>query len=149
MNKAIATAAIVGAAILSPVASMGITPVREALLGLAPEDQIVALADKIDENRAENDQKSAENETKISELQTLISAQQSTIDEQKKALENANIQIAQTTSKINTELVTKTEITAKESAEQEESAKKEDESKIIREESKNKLMEQYRKNTGQ
>jgi hypothetical protein len=87
MNKTIATAAIVGAAILSPVASMGITPVREALLGLAPEDQIVALADKIDESRVENEQKQTENEQKLTDLQASLDAANTVIAEQKKTLE--------------------------------------------------------------
>lgn len=55
MNKTIATIAIAGAALLSPVAGMSITPVREALLGLAPEEQITTLADKIDEGRVANE----------------------------------------------------------------------------------------------
>jgi TolA-binding protein len=59
MNKTIATAAIAGSIILSPVAAMSVTPVRDALLGLAPEEQIVTLADEIDKSRVENEQKLA------------------------------------------------------------------------------------------
>jgi septal ring factor EnvC (AmiA/AmiB activator) len=80
MNKTIVTAAIAGVAILSPVAAMSVTPVRDALLGLAPEEQIVTLADEIDKSRVDNEQK-------LTELQELISTQQKTIDEQKKALD--------------------------------------------------------------
>jgi DNA repair exonuclease SbcCD ATPase subunit len=87
MNKTIATAAIAGSIILSPVASIGITPVREALLGLAPEDQIVALADEIDKSRVENEQKQTENEQKLAALEQELSAAKQTIAEQKTALE--------------------------------------------------------------
>jgi hypothetical protein len=88
MNKTIAAAAIAGVAILSPVASMGITPVREALLGLAPEDQILTLADKIDESRVANDQK-------ISALEQELATAKQTITDQKETLDNKELSINQ------------------------------------------------------
>jgi septal ring factor EnvC (AmiA/AmiB activator) len=81
MNKIVATAAIAGAAILSPVASMGVSPVREALLGMAPDEQILSLADKIDESRVANEQK-------LSEIQQELDSAKQTIAEQKATLES-------------------------------------------------------------
>lgn len=98
MNKTIATAAITGAIILSPVASMGISPVREALLGLAPEEQIINLAEQIDTNRLANEQKLAENEAKLTELQELVAKQNETISTQQKALETTNSQVSKSMS---------------------------------------------------
>lgn len=93
MNKVLIVVAIVGTAILSPVIGMGITQTREAILGLAPDQAVLELADKIDSNRVSNDQK-------LAELQTLVSVQQTTIDEQNKAIEIAKSDIQKTASAV-------------------------------------------------
>ncbi len=65
-----------------PTLAFTITPTRNAILSLAPDEQILALADKIDESRVTND-------AKINELQTQISDQQKVIDDQKKTIETS------------------------------------------------------------
>lgn len=90
MKKALVTAVIVGTAILSPLIGMGISQTREAILGLAPDQAVLELADKIDSNRVSNDQK-------LSDLQTLVSTQQATIDGQNKAIEMAKSDVKETT----------------------------------------------------
>ncbi len=89
MNKAIATAAIIGAAIISPVAAMGISPTREALLGLAPNEAILKVADEIDTNKANMTQTLSETNQKVSDLEKTVADQESVIAEQKKALDDA------------------------------------------------------------
>jgi vacuolar-type H+-ATPase subunit I/STV1 len=83
MNKTIATAAIAGVAILSPVAAMSVTPVRDALLGLAPEEQIVTLADEIDKSRVENEQKLATLEQELASAKQVIAEQKDALEAQK------------------------------------------------------------------
>lgn len=51
MKKAIIMGVIVGIAVLSPVLAMSISPIREALLGLTPEEQILTIADRIEEDK--------------------------------------------------------------------------------------------------
>lgn len=99
MNKVLVAVGIAITAIISPFAAMGIGETRSVLLGLAPEEQITALADKIDTNRATNDQK-------LSDLQALVSTQQVTIDEQNMALE------AQNTSQSKELIIQQAELTA-------------------------------------
>jgi hypothetical protein len=101
MNKTIATAAIAGSIILSPVAAMSVTPVRDALLGLAPEEQIVTLADEIDKSRVENEQKVAVLQEQVStltsqneELSKAIEAQNVKVTEQAKAMEATKVETA-------------------------------------------------------
>lgn len=72
---------IFGAA-LSPVIGMAIGETRNLILGLAPEESILELADKIDRNKEDN-------ENKIQEMQTLIEQQKATIDEQAQKLSEA------------------------------------------------------------
>jgi septal ring factor EnvC (AmiA/AmiB activator) len=101
MNKTIATAAIAGVAILSPVAAMSVTPVRDALLGLAPEEQIVALADEIDKSRVENEQKLASLEQELAstkqknaELEEVLASQAVKVEEQKQTSEAQKAEVA-------------------------------------------------------
>lgn len=79
---------VVGA-VLSPVIGMAIGETRNLILGLAPEEAVLELADKIDQNKEDN-------ENKMQEMQTLIEQQKVTINEQsqklletKQVLENA------------------------------------------------------------
>ena len=77
MNKIIATAAIVGTAILSPIVGMGIGQTREAILGLAPDEAVLQLADKIDQSSVKVDESSA----LVSSLQAKITEQEGQLAE--------------------------------------------------------------------
>ncbi|EKE22224.1 MAG: hypothetical protein ACD_7C00020G0032 [uncultured bacterium] len=72
---------VVGA-VLSPVIGMAIGETRNLILGLAPEESVLELADKIDQNKEDN-------ENKMQEMQTLIEQQKATIDEQTQKLSQA------------------------------------------------------------
>lgn len=92
MNKVLVTVAIIGTAILSPIVGMGIGETRSLILGLAPDEAVLQLADKIDEQRvaaeqaqAENDQKTGELQSVVADQQTQLAEQQRMIDEQAKA----------------------------------------------------------------
>lgn len=82
MNKILP---LIGAGIIGvvlPVAGLSITPTREALLSLTtPDEKILALADKIDENRVSSEA----TDSKITELQSTIDAQQAKLAEQQQA----------------------------------------------------------------
>lgn len=75
MKKTLIIVGIVAAVILLPVLGMAISPTRNLLLGLAPDEQILALADKIDENRLSNEQAKSETDAKITEMQSIIDSQ--------------------------------------------------------------------------
>jgi len=72
--------------LITPIIGMTISPTREILLGLSPEDSILKLADQIDTNRVSIDQK-------ITELQLQVSSQQQTVDDQKKIIEDYQKQV--------------------------------------------------------
>lgn len=82
--------------IIIPVAGMTITPTRNLILGLAPEDAILQLADKIDETKVSIDKTDTENNNKMQELQTTIEAQQVRLAEQQKVIDGQNSQINST-----------------------------------------------------
>lgn len=63
-----------------PIAGMTITPTRNLILGLAPDEAILALADKIDEEAGKNDNQ----EQKINELQNTLSNQQKEVEEKER-----------------------------------------------------------------
>lgn len=69
-------------AVLSPVIGMAIGETRNLILGLAPEESVLELADKIDQNKEDN-------ENKMQEMQMLIEQQKATIDEQAQKLSEA------------------------------------------------------------
>src|SRR3990167_2797852 len=72
MNKTLFIVAIVGTAILSPVVGMGIGETRSLILGLAPDEAILQLSDKIDEQRITDEQAKANAESKkLMECQAL------------------------------------------------------------------------------
>lgn len=88
MNKTITIAGAVVAGVALPLLGMTITPAREAIISLTTSDEkILALADKIDEQRTAAEQVKAESDQKINELQSQISTQQQLADEQKKMIE--------------------------------------------------------------
>ena len=84
MKKSLIIFGIVVAVVLLPVLGMAISPTRDLLLGLTPDNQILALADKIDQNRVSSEQ----TDSKISELQSTIDSQQSEIANYREQVEN-------------------------------------------------------------
>jgi peptidoglycan hydrolase CwlO-like protein len=91
MKKALITIAIITGIVVTPILGMAITPTRDLLLGLTPDEKILTLADKIDENRSTA-------ETKLTELQSIIDSQKSEIAnyQQQVATQDAKITKAQT-----------------------------------------------------
>jgi chromosome segregation ATPase len=91
MKKALITIAIITGIVVTPILGMAITPTRDLLLGLTPDEKILALADRIDENRSTA-------ETKLTELQSIIDSQKSEIADyqQQVATQDAKITKAQT-----------------------------------------------------
>ncbi|MFA7209373.1 MAG: hypothetical protein WC120_03725 [Parcubacteria group bacterium] len=79
--------------IIIPVVGMAITPTRDLILGLAPEEAILQFADKIDETKLNVDQNKTDNDNKIQELQLTISVQQTKIAEQEQVIAGQNAQI--------------------------------------------------------
>src|SRR3990172_10635332 len=90
-----ATALIVGL-ILSPFIGMAIGGTRELILGLAPEDAVLQLADKIDSDRTSVEQKTNELQVLIESQNSQIAEQQEIIEQQRTELENQKNQTAQT-----------------------------------------------------
>lgn len=92
MNKTLVIVAIVATAIFSPIVGMAIGETRSLILGLAPDEAVLQLADKIDEQRVVAEQAKAESDQKTGELQSVVAdqqaqlvGQQQMIDEQAKA----------------------------------------------------------------
>lgn len=73
--------------LLSPVLGMAIGETRNIILGLAPHEAVLSLADEIDKSRIEN-------ETKIQELQVLVEQQKSELESQKMLLEKEKREVA-------------------------------------------------------
>jgi chromosome segregation ATPase len=105
MNKIIiiAISSIVGLAI--PVIGLTISPTRDILLGLSPDEAVLALADKIDENRVSSEQTDA----KIMDLQSTIESQQSEIENYREQIESQNDKIET----VNTDVKTTNETVVK------------------------------------
>jgi hypothetical protein len=74
-----------------PIAGMTITPTRNLILGLAPDEAILALADKIDEEAGKNDeqQQAIENLQQYKDEQ--IKAEEYKLLQQKEALEQNDL----------------------------------------------------------
>jgi hypothetical protein len=73
----------VAGAVLSPVIGMTIGEIRNLILGLAPEEAVLALADEIDKNRVDNlsqDEIIKNQELKILELENLTEQQKEELD---------------------------------------------------------------------
>jgi|GEM_PF-2484492 len=103
MKKSLITLGIVGGIVLLPVLGMAITPTRDLIMGLAPDQAVLSLADKIDENRVNSDQKSAELQSLIDTQRNQIAEQQSIIDGQKAELDDQKSDVAQAKSDISNE----------------------------------------------
>jgi|GEM_PF-4077777 len=81
--------------IIIPVAGITITPTRDLILGLAPDEAVLQLADKIDENRINFDTKMVGNEQKIIELQSIIDDQKIELSNYKQQVESQNVKITE------------------------------------------------------
>lgn len=94
---------IIGAVILGiiiPFLGMTITPTRNLILGLAPEDAILQLADKIDENRNESDFKIQELQSVIDAQQNQIAGQNTKLTEQQQNIDSQNTAIYATQTEV-------------------------------------------------
>lgn len=96
MKKTLTTLAIAAGVISAPVLSMSITPTRELLLGLTPDEQILAIADKLDTDKTELQQKLDDKEQKITELQSALDAQSQQMTEQQEATEQKVAEVQET-----------------------------------------------------
>jgi TolA-binding protein len=84
MKKTLITLGIVAGVIATPILGMTISPTRDVILGLAPDQAVLSLADKIDEQRVSTEQTDA----KIKELQSVIDNQQSEIANYQQQIDN-------------------------------------------------------------
>lgn len=83
----IAVGSLVVGMIISPVLGMAIGGTRELILGMAPNDAVLQLADKIDSNRVESDSKATGMQSLIDSQKKQIEDQQKIIDSQKSGLD--------------------------------------------------------------
>lgn len=79
----IAISSLIAGAAISPVLGMTLSPTRNLILGLAPEEAILALADKIDEQAIKNREQSE----KMNELENINNQQKETLDKLSEAEE--------------------------------------------------------------
>lgn len=91
---------IIGA-LISPVVGMAINSTRNLILGMAPDEAILVLADKIDENLVSSEQSKSETNAKMAELQLTIDAQQSKLVEQQKTIDSQAVSLNSTKQAIN------------------------------------------------
>jgi len=89
MNKTITIAGSVIAGVALPLLGLTISPTRDAILGLAPDQAVLQLADKIDESRVSSEQTDA----KIAELQSVIDSQQAQLADYQQQVEGQNTKI--------------------------------------------------------
>ena len=94
MKKILLIILILLIAILAPIIGMGIGETRELILGLAPEDAILELADKIDINKVNL-------EDEITNLEGIIDSQEEKILEQQKIINSQTEQISSQTESLN------------------------------------------------
>ncbi|KKP68113.1 MAG: hypothetical protein UR66_C0008G0021 [Candidatus Moranbacteria bacterium GW2011_GWE1_35_17] len=90
MKKVLIVTGIVIGILVVPFLGMTISPTRELIMGLAPDEAVLQLADKIDKSRAENESKiqelkvmNYEQQNKIQELQSLTEEQRAQFENQK------------------------------------------------------------------
>ena len=98
MKKSLIIFGIVAAVVLLPVLGMAISPTRDLLLGLTPDNQILALADKIDQNRVSSEQ----TDVKILELQSTIDSQEAELFNYQQQIESQNNKIETVTNSVKT-----------------------------------------------
>ena len=104
MNKSITIAASVVAGVALPLLGLTVSPTRDAILGLAPDQAVLELADQIDENRVSTEQTDA----KLAELQSVIDSQkaelasyQEQVDSQSSKINSVKAENQATQSKVN------------------------------------------------
>jgi hypothetical protein len=88
MNKTLVIAASVIAGLALPFLGMTISPTRDIILGLAPDQAVLSLADQIDAQRVSVDQAKIESDAKLAEFQSTIDAQQAKLAEQQKLIDS-------------------------------------------------------------
>lgn len=72
MKKALIIGGVILGVLVVPVLGMATTPTGDAFLGLALEEAILQLADKIDETRSDVDQNKSDSDNKLQEPQSDI-----------------------------------------------------------------------------
>lgn len=70
-----------------PIAGMSITPIRNVILGLAPDEAVLELAEKIDAQRVAAEQAKAKSDQKTTELQSTVADQQTQLAEQQRMID--------------------------------------------------------------
>jgi hypothetical protein len=90
----ISTIALVIGAIISPVVGMAIGETRNVILGLAPDEAVLQLADRIDTSRIESETKMQEMQRTIDSQNNKIAAQEQQLVTQGDKIDNAKSQIA-------------------------------------------------------
>lgn len=90
MNKLLTIGATVITTLALPTIALTVTPTREAILSLAPDEQILQLADKIDGQRVSTEQ----TDSRIAEFQSTIDDQQVKLAEQQKLIDEQENQIS-------------------------------------------------------
>lgn len=93
MKKVLMVAGIFVGILVVPFLGMTISPTRELIMGLAPDEAVLQLADRIDENRAYTEQANLENNVKISELQAVIDNQETKLVDYQNRIEIQNAEI--------------------------------------------------------
>lgn len=103
--KKIATIALISlalGAIISPVVGMAIGGTRSLILGLAPNDAVLKLADEIDANRQTTESKTSELEGLIDDQKNQLAEQQSIIDQQNTELGKQKGEVGQAKTEVAT-----------------------------------------------
>lgn len=83
MKKVVLASVIAATVVLSPVVAMGISPARDLILGLAPDEAVLKIADTIDTDRVNIEQKMKEKDEQLAELQSANDALSAKVDAQK------------------------------------------------------------------
>lgn len=81
MKKITFSIILITLVVLTPIISMAISPTRDLLLGLAPDEAVLKLADEIDRSRIENQAKVIELESKLAEYESKLTEQEKSVNE--------------------------------------------------------------------
>lgn len=95
MKTLIITVVVVTTAILSPIVGMGITQTREAILGLAPDEAVLELADKIDQSNV-----------KVDATNAVVDSLSTKITEQNAKIVDSQVQLGEQVAKTQTIIAT-------------------------------------------
>ena len=80
MKNIIITGVIATTALVSPALAMSISPTREALLGLTPDEKILEIADQLDTSKEETKKEMERLQNVIEEQKTTISAMENSVN---------------------------------------------------------------------